>query len=103
MACTPDNYFGKPRMWKNADNEGYPANEHGVSDGHFTCHTHYLIYLLDYAIATHNDWLKQFVREAYDYQRAGGVSRMGWYWPGAQEGDFTVFQSRWASGFPMPG
>jgi len=82
----------KPGMWKNTDAEGYPANEHGVSDGHFTCHTHYLIYLLDYAIATHNDWLKQFVREAYDYQRAGGVSRMGWYWPGAQEGDFTVFQ-----------
>ncbi|HEV8067581.1 MAG TPA: hypothetical protein VGP76_07580 [Planctomycetaceae bacterium] len=82
----------KPGMWKNTDAEGYPANEHGVSDGHFTCHTHYLIYLLDYAIATHNDWLKQFVREAYDYQRAGGVSRLGWYWPGAQEGDFTVFQ-----------
>ena len=82
----------KPGMWKNTDAEGYPANEHGVSDGHFTCHTHYLIYLLDYAIATHNDWLKQFVREAYDYQRAGGVSRMGWYWPGAQETDFTVFQ-----------
>lgn len=82
----------KPGMWKNTDSEGYPANEHGVSDGHFTCHTHYLLYLLDYAIATHNDWLKQFVREAYDYQRAGGVSRMGWYWPGAQETDFTVFQ-----------
>jgi hypothetical protein len=82
----------KPGMWKDTEGEGYPANEHGVSDGHFTCHTHYLIYLLDYAIATHNDWLKQFVREAYDYQRAGGVSRMGWYWPGAQEGDFTVFQ-----------
>jgi hypothetical protein len=82
----------KPGMWKNTDGEGYPGNEHGVSDGHFTCHTHYLIYLLDYAIATHDDWLKQFVREAYDYQRAGGVSRMGWYWPGAQEGDFTVFQ-----------
>ena len=82
----------KPGMWKNTDAEGYPANEHGVSDGHFTCHTHYLIYLLDYAIATHDDWLKQFVREGYDYQRAGGVSRMGWYWPGAQEGDFTVFQ-----------
>ena len=85
-------YSLKPGMWKNTDAEGYPANEHGVSDGHFTCHTHYLIYLLDYAIATHNDWLKEFVREAYDYQRAGGVSRMGWYWPGAQEGDFTVFQ-----------
>jgi hypothetical protein len=82
----------KPGMWKNTDAEGYPANEHGVSDGHFTCHTHYLLYLLDYAIATHDDWLKQFVREGYDYQRAGGVSRMGWYWPGAQEGDFTVFQ-----------
>jgi hypothetical protein len=82
----------KPGMWKNTDAEGYPGNEHGVSDGHFTCHTHYLIYLLDYAIATHDDWLKQLVREAYDYQRAGGVSRMGWYWPGAQEGDFTVFQ-----------
>jgi hypothetical protein len=82
----------KPGMWKNTDAEGYPGNEHGVSDGHFTCHTHYLIYLLDYAIATHDDWLKQFVREAYDYQRAGGVSRMGWHWPGAQEGDFTVFQ-----------
>jgi hypothetical protein len=82
----------KPGMWKNTDSERYPGNEHGVSDGHFTCHTHYLLYLLDYAIATHNDWLKQFVREAYDYQRAGGVSRMGWYWPGAQETDFTVFQ-----------
>jgi hypothetical protein len=30
----------KPGMWKNTDAEGYPANEHDVSDGHFTCHTH---------------------------------------------------------------
>ena len=35
--------------------------------------------LLDLALATDDDWLKQFVREGYDHAGRNGVLRIGWF------------------------
>ena len=69
----------KSGMWEDTSQQGYPGNEHGTFAGHFHGNMTSLHALLELAIATDDDWLKQFVREAYDHARRTGVIRMGWF------------------------
>lgn len=69
----------KPGLWEDTQDKGYPGNEHGIFAGHFHGNVTSIHALLELAIATDNDSLKQFVREAYGYARRTGVIRMGWF------------------------
>ena len=71
----------KARMWsENSDEARYPGYEHGIWMGHFhNGGTQALNGLLEMALATNSDWLKQFVREGYDHSRRNGVLRLGWF------------------------
>ena len=69
----------KPGMWEDTGQGRYPGNEHGIFEGHFHNNTEALMSLLDLALATNDDWLKQFVREGYAHARRIGILRMGWF------------------------
>ena len=79
MARKISRFVLKPSMWEDTRELGYPGHEHGIWGGHFHNNTNALIGLLDLAVATDDEWLKQFVREGYDHARRNGVLRMGWF------------------------
>ncbi len=72
------NFCMKPGMWMNTSNQGYPGNEHGHWGGHIHNNCQCMMAFLDLASISGNNWLRQFVREAYDHGRRYGVIRMGW-------------------------
>jgi hypothetical protein len=72
------NFVLKPSMWEDTSAEGYPGHEHGIWAGHVHGNIASHHALLNLAIAEKNNWLKQFVREAYDHTVRNGVVRMGW-------------------------
>lgn len=70
----------KPGIWAaNQDEPRYPGYEHGIWAGHFHNGTQGIVALLDMALATDNDWLKEFTREAYENTRRNGIVRIGWF------------------------
>jgi hypothetical protein len=70
----------KPGMWDpNSDEKRYPGYEHGIWAGHFHNGTQGLCSLLETALATNSDWLKEFCREGYEHTRRNGIIRMGWF------------------------
>ena len=79
MARKIARFILKPGLWEDTSREGYPGNEHGIWGGHFTGNIITLHALLDLAVADHNDWLKQFVREGYSNAVRNGVVRIGWF------------------------
>ena len=72
------NFVLKPSMWEDTSMEGYPGYEHGIWAGHVHGNIASHHALLNLAVADDNNWLKQFVREAYDHTVRNGVVRMGW-------------------------
>ena len=73
-------YVLKPGMWaENSDEKRYPGYEHGIWSGHFHNGTQGLNALIDMAMITDNDWLKQFCREYYGHIQRNGIVRMGWF------------------------
>jgi hypothetical protein len=88
----------KPSLWEDTTAQGYAGNEHGIFAGHFHGNTQPLCALLDYAMITNDDWVKQVVREAYDHAIREGVMRMGWFpaWimpPGGLKYEFNAFST----------
>lgn len=70
----------KPGMWvANLDEARYPGYEHGIWSGHFHNGTQGLASLLDVALATNSDWMKEFCRETYEHTRRNGIVRIGWF------------------------
>jgi hypothetical protein len=47
--------------------------------GHFHAHTLCLRSLINYAAATHDAELKEFVRDGYEFSRQFGIARLGWF------------------------
>ena len=82
-------FMMKPSLWENARKTGSSGDEHGLWAGHFHGNMSAFQGLLEYAMATHNDALKQTMREAYDHAVANSVIRMGWspFW-NKEEGMF---------------
>jgi hypothetical protein len=72
------NFCMKPGMWMDTSDQGYPGNEHGQWGGHIHNNCQCMMAFLDLASTSNNNWLRQFVREAYDHGRRYGVIRMGW-------------------------
>jgi hypothetical protein len=71
-------FMTKPGMWENTNDDNYAGNEHGIFAGHFHGNVTSLHALLELAIATDDQQLKQLVREGYEHARRMGISRMGW-------------------------
>lgn len=68
----------KPGMWKDTGDLNFPGHEHGLWEGHYHGGLTGLQAMLDFAKATDDEWLKQFIAEAYGQGRHNGVVRMGW-------------------------
>ena len=77
------NFLLQPKYWVA---EAEPKVVHGADHGHFNGHHHSytqaMIGLLDYAEATHDPSMKQFVRESYEYLRNFGIARIGLFGEG---------------------
>ena len=73
-------YAMKPGMWaENSDEKRYPGYEHGIWMGHFHNGTQGLNSILDMALVTNSDWLKEFCREYYEHTRRNGIVRIGFH------------------------
>ena len=68
----------KPNLWEQTQVPGEPGSEHGIWAGHVHGNLNSLQALLDLAVATHDERLKQIVRQGYEYGRQQGVIRLGW-------------------------
>jgi len=79
MARKVSRFVLKPGMWEDTSEQGYPGYEHGMWAGHVHANAANHHALLDLAVADDDEWLKQFVREAYDHSVRNGVIRMGWF------------------------
>ena len=53
--------------------------EHGLWSVHFHSHTMGVIGLLDYALATNDNSLKEFVASFYTYSKNFGIARIGFF------------------------
>lgn len=69
----------KPELWETIDVPGMDSSQQGFWSGHFHNGTQGLLAILDFAVATDNEDLKQVVRQAYDCARLNGVIRIGWF------------------------
>lgn len=74
------NFLLKPSMWGTGEAPSMAvAAEHGLWSIHFHSHTMGVIGLLDYALATNNYSLKEFVASFYSYSKNFGISRIGFF------------------------
>ncbi len=75
-------FFTKPQFWadwKNGDYPGVRGAEHAHWEGHFAGHVNVLRAILEYAIATNDSRLKQFVRDGYEWTRQIAFARAGYF------------------------
>ena len=72
-------FIMKPGMWEDTSDEGYPGHQQGIWSGHFHNGTQGLMALLDFAMATNDEHLKQVVRQGYDNAVRMGVVRIGFF------------------------
>ncbi|MHB0879022.1 MAG: glycoside hydrolase family protein [Anaerolineae bacterium] len=75
-------YMLKPGFWEAGRVIDLVGPEHAEFIGHFHSTLVGLRGILEYAIATNDKRLKQFVRDGYTYARSFGISRIGWF-PGS--------------------
>ncbi len=75
-------YMRKPAFWEAGRIIDLAGPEHAEFIGHFHSTMVGLRAMLEYAIATNDKRLKQFVRDGYTYARTFGMSRLGWF-PGS--------------------
>lgn len=73
-------YVRRPALWTpSAQPEGVCGPERGHCNGHFHAHTAALRGLLAYALAVQDADLIHFVRDSYEWHRAFGGARIGWF------------------------
>ena len=72
-------YCRMPNLWESAGDLGVAGHEHGHFAGHFHGNTMAFRGMLELAILTDDEQLKEIIREAYDYARRTGIPRLGWY------------------------
>ena len=72
-------FVTKPQFWADFGHEypGVVGSEHAHWRGHFHGHLNTLRAILDYAVATNDSRLKQFVRDGYEWTRQGWLPRIG--------------------------
>ncbi len=74
------NFIMLPKFWGADETALLPmAREQGHFNTHFHARTIAVRGLLQYAIATDNLRIKEFVRHSYEHARTQGVPRIGWF------------------------
>jgi hypothetical protein len=79
MAKKISRFVMKPALWEDRSKEGLVGSEEGLWSGHFHNGTNGLLAILDFAMATNDDKLKQVVRQGYDCARQNGNIRIGFF------------------------
>ena len=84
-------FVSQPTFW---EPEVEPKFFAGAERGHFKGHMHSyagaLIGMLEYAQRANDAWLKEFVRNGYEYARNAGIARIGALGETCTIGDMTV-------------
>ncbi len=74
-------FYTKPQFWADWKSGEYPGvvvgAEHAHWQGHYHGYINVLTAILEYAIATNDPRLKQFVRDGYEWTRQAGLARIG--------------------------
>ena len=73
-------FYTKPQFWADWEKGDYPGivgAEHAHWRGHLHGHANTLRAILEYAIATNDSRLKQFVRDGYEWARQMEIARIG--------------------------
>ena len=74
------NFMMMPEKWNTGEGPTMVAQaEHGLWRGHFHGYTRGMMGMAEYAIATKNTRMQEFVARAYEYARNLGISRMGFF------------------------
>ena len=98
MAGRLVNFCQKPKLWQwqkfDAKPKDIVVEEHACFLGHFHGHLAYLRGLLEYAMATDNWRLKEFVRSGYEYARKKGLARIGCFGEGCAGADMIALGIR---------
>lgn len=74
-------FLTRSKFWADYPGGEYPGvvgSEHAHWQGHFHGHINTLRAILEYAIATNDPRLKEFVREGYEWPRQGFIARIGY-------------------------
>jgi hypothetical protein len=74
-------FLTKPKFWNDWDGTEFPGMfgaEHAHWCGHYTGHMNTLRAIFEYAQATHDARLMQFVRDGYEWARQGLMARIGY-------------------------
>lgn len=82
------NFVLKPKFW--AEPSGFAGAELGHFTGHHHGHVALLRGLLDYAIVTNNNRIKEFVRDSYEYARNTGIARIGLFGEACSTADMVA-------------
>ncbi len=73
------NFVTQPKFWRgDPDPVLVAGGEQGHFDSHFHARAIVLRGVLDYAILTNSERLKEFVRRSYEYARMFAIPRIGW-------------------------
>ncbi len=73
-------FLMKPKFWADWEKGEYPGvsgAEHAHWQGHYHGYMYVLRAILEYAVATNDSRLKQFVRDGYEWSRQPWLSRIG--------------------------
>ncbi len=80
MAQRLTNFLLRPEVWGNGEGPStVDATTHGLWKGHYHSHSMGMAGLLEYALATNDPRVAQFVVDFYTYSRNFGISRIGWF------------------------
>ncbi len=80
MAQRLTRFLLRPEVWGNGEGPTtVDATTHALWKGHFHSHSMGMAGLLEYAVATNDARVAQFVVDFYAYSRNFGISRIGWF------------------------
>jgi len=80
MAQRLTRFLLRPEVWGNGEGPTtVDAAAHGLWKGHYHSHSMGMAGLLEYALATNDARVSQFVADFYQYSRNFGISRIGWF------------------------
>ena len=75
-------FYTKPKFWADWKGGEYPrveGAEHAHWQGHWHGYINTLRAIFEYAIATNDERLKEFVRDGYEWARQKGCARIGYF------------------------
>ena len=75
-------FYARPKFWADSKSGDYPfvnGADHAHWQGHFHGHVNTLRAILEYALATDDKRLMEFVRDGYEWSRQVGFAKIGYF------------------------